>query len=67
MLIAARKNAGHTQAEVAKMLGEHQSFVSRLESGERRVDVIEFIELCDLLRVDASKVIRDLIRVNLED
>jgi transcriptional regulator with XRE-family HTH domain len=37
----ARLEAGLTQADVAKKLGCHQSFVSKCESGERRVDVIE--------------------------
>ena len=37
----ARKDAGLTQREVAKRLGNPQSFVSKCESGERRIDVIE--------------------------
>lgn len=37
----ARKEAGLTQAEVARRLGKPQSFVSKVESGERRVDVVE--------------------------
>ncbi|MDI7155760.1 helix-turn-helix transcriptional regulator [Leptospira santarosai] len=41
-LIAARKNADLTQLEVAKHLGEPQSYISKIESGERRLDVIEF-------------------------
>jgi transcriptional regulator with XRE-family HTH domain len=40
-LKAARLAAGMTQAETAKRLGRPQSFVSKCESGERRVDVIE--------------------------
>jgi transcriptional regulator with XRE-family HTH domain len=45
----ARKKAGLTQAELAKKLGEYQSFVARLESGQRRVDLVEFLELADAL------------------
>jgi len=37
----ARKEAGLTQVEVAARLGKPQSFVSKCESGERRVDVVE--------------------------
>jgi len=37
----ARLDAGLTQEEVARRLGKPQSFVSKCESGERRVDVIE--------------------------
>lgn len=40
-LRAARNQAGLTQAEVAARLGRPQSFVSKCESGERRVDVVE--------------------------
>jgi len=40
-LIAARKEHGMTQANVAEILQKPQSFVSKCESGERRVDIIE--------------------------
>lgn len=40
-LKAARIEAGLTQQEVAERLGKSQSFVSRSEKGERRIDVIE--------------------------
>ena len=40
-LVAARTEAGLTQLEVAETLGKPQSFVSKCESGERRVDAVE--------------------------
>ena len=40
-LVQARKDADLTQAEVAGRLGKPQSFVSKIESGERRVDFVE--------------------------
>lgn len=43
-LVLARKEAGMTQAQAASELDEHQSFVSKSESGERRVDVVELAE-----------------------
>lgn len=49
-LKAARRAAGMTQTEAAKALGKPQSFVSKCESGERRLDVIELDELARLYR-----------------
>ena len=42
LLIEKREAVGLTQTDLASMLGEYQSFVARLESGQRRVDVVEF-------------------------
>ncbi len=44
----ARLEAGLTQVQVAKKLGHHQSYVSKIESGERRVDVIELNKFAKL-------------------
>ncbi len=44
----ARQAAGLTQAEVALRLRRPQSFVSKCESGERRVDVVELVEFARL-------------------
>ena len=44
LLLIARKEAGLTQTDVADLLGKQQSFVSKCESGERRVDVVELNE-----------------------
>jgi transcriptional regulator with XRE-family HTH domain len=44
-LIKARKKAGLTQAAVAARLERPQSFVSKYEGGERRLDVVEFLEV----------------------
>ncbi len=40
----ARLEAGLTQAEAAKRLGRSQSYISKCESGERRVDFVELVE-----------------------
>ena len=48
-LTAKRKAAGMSQSELAKALGEYQSFVARMESGQRRVDVIEYERLAEIL------------------
>lgn len=56
-LIEAREQAGLTQAEVAKRLKRVQSFVSKYELGERRLDVVDFIAVCDCLGVDPAKLL----------
>jgi transcriptional regulator with XRE-family HTH domain len=50
--------ANLTQLDVANRLGRPQSFVSKYESGERRLDVVEFLEVCAAVRVDGVKVLR---------
>jgi transcriptional regulator with XRE-family HTH domain len=55
LLIERRQAAGMTQTQLADRLGEYQSFVARLESGQRRVDVVEFLELAEVLGFDAGK------------
>jgi len=48
----ARRRAGFTQGELAKRLGQTQSFISKCERGERRIDVIELRAFCKALGVD---------------
>lgn len=50
LLRRARKDADLTQAQVARALGMPQSMVSRCESGERRVDVVELMRFARLYR-----------------
>ena len=50
----ARTQAGLTQAQAAAALGKPQSFVSKCESGERRVDVVELEDLADVYRKPVS-------------
>lgn len=44
-LISARQAAGLTQAGLAERLHCHQSLIARIESGERRIDVVELVVL----------------------
>ncbi|HEY0214429.1 MAG TPA: helix-turn-helix transcriptional regulator [Paenirhodobacter sp.] len=60
ILIDARKSAGLTQAQFAEKLRCHQSFVARVESGQRRVDVAELVILCRALGVDPGEVSRQV-------
>lgn len=61
LIIEKRKAAGLTQDDVAEMLEEHQSFVARLESGQRRIDVIEYVTLAQVIGFDAADELRSLI------
>ncbi len=60
MLIAKREAAGFTQSQLAEALGEYQSFVARLESGQRRVDVIELTQIARILGFEAAEVVRTI-------
>lgn len=62
MLVEARQSAGLTQVTLAKKLGRPQSFVSKFERGERRLDVIEFLEVARALSLDPARLITDLDR-----
>ncbi|MGE0633059.1 MAG: helix-turn-helix domain-containing protein [Pseudobdellovibrionaceae bacterium] len=57
-LKAARLAADYTQLEAATALGKHPPFISKIESGERRVDVIELSILCRLYGVKMSHILR---------
>lgn len=57
-LLVADREARLTQGELANFLGKPQSFVCKYERGERRIDVIEFIDIAEALEIDASHAIR---------
>ena len=57
----ARERAGLSQVELAARLKKPQSFVSKYESGERRLDVAEFIQICQAMEVSAPKLLKKLV------
>jgi len=59
-LIARRHEIGMTQTELAKAYGEDQSFISRIERRQRRIDVYEFVRLCRALNVAPGKILDNL-------
>lgn len=52
VLVAARSEAGLTQAELSSKLGKPQPFVSKVERGVRRIDVVEFYAIAKALKAD---------------
>ncbi len=62
LLVAAREKSGLTQAAVSGKLGRPQSYVAKYEGGERRLDVVEFVEVCTVLGIDPTRVIDSLQR-----
>lgn len=60
----AREEAGVTQISLSDQLGKPQSFVSKYENGERRLDVIEFLTICKELEADPHALI-DKIGIDL--
>lgn len=57
MLRIARERAGLRQADVATALQMPQSFVSKYESGERRLDLIELKQVCDALGISLTRFV----------
>lgn len=60
MLIEKRTGAGVTQVELAARLGRPQPFISFVERGERRVDVIEFYAIMKALGADPERAFNEL-------
>ena len=61
-LKALRKTAGLTQRALAEKLGREPSFVARIEQGERRLDVVEFVWVCQALGARPEQAAVELIR-----
>ena len=61
-LVKARKEAGLTQAVLAGRLGRPQSFVSKYEGGERRLDVLEFLEVARAVGFNPARFLAELER-----
>lgn len=69
VLEAARKKTDFTQMELAKLLTKPQSFVSTYEAGQRRIDLLEFAKIAEVLGADpkalATKVFNSLRQARL--
>jgi transcriptional regulator with XRE-family HTH domain len=61
LLKEERKTAGLTQVALAKKLRRPQSYVSKYERGDRRLDVIEFIEVAQVIGFNLHEFLQKLI------
>jgi len=59
-IVRKRKEAGIRQVQLAKKLKRSQTWIARLESGERRIDVIELIELAEVIGFNAPDLVASL-------
>lgn len=60
LLKEIRQKHGITQVELADKLGVPQSFVSKYESGERQLDILELRQICQFIGISFDNFIRQL-------
>ena len=60
MLKDARLERGLRQLDVALALGRPQSYVAKVESGERKVDCIDVVDFCNVVKLDPVKLVKRL-------
>ena len=60
-LVEERKSKQLTQLQLAQRLGVPQSFISKIESGERRIDIVEFILISKAMGIDAVRFVKRLV------
>ena len=58
-LISARKERQILQTDLAERLGKPQSYVSKFERRERRLDIVEFIEVCRAMEANPLTILRN--------
>ena len=60
-LKSKRRGCELTQRRLAEILAVQQSWIAKIELGERRLDVIEYVELCEAMKVDPIEGIRKIL------
>ncbi|MDG4887299.1 helix-turn-helix transcriptional regulator [Mesorhizobium sp. WSM4887] len=59
-LAEQRRSKGLSQAQVAKAFGRHQPFIANIESGQRRVDLVELLELAEIIDLDVLALVKQV-------
>ncbi len=67
LLIKARQLANLTQSELSAKLSRPQSYISKYERGERRLDLIEFLEVAKALKIEPATFINKLLEEKEEN
>ncbi len=62
VLREARTQAGLSQRALAERLAEHHSWVAKVELGERRLDIVEFVRVARALKCDPQRLFRKVTR-----
>lgn len=62
VLTEARKASGLTQTELAKLVGKDQTYISIIERGQRRVDVLEFVALAKAMKADPASLFEQVLK-----
>ncbi len=60
LLAQARERAGFKQSDVAARLGLPASYLSKIENGTRRLDVIELTQIAEAIQTDPADIVREL-------
>lgn len=61
-VVAMRKRTGMTQRDLAAALGREQNYIARIEQGQRRVDLVEWVQICRALGEDPEAEIAALVK-----
>lgn len=64
LFIQRRKTLGLSQRELAERMGIIYSAIGKIETGDRRLDVIEFIQYCQVLEISPHEVIDEILQLS---
>lgn len=62
VLVQARQKSGLTQAQLANRIQKDQTFISIIERGQRRVDVLEFVALAVAMEADPARLFAEVLK-----
>ena len=60
LIVEKRKESGLSQADLARAIERYQSVVAAIESGGRRLDVVEFLDLAETIGFDPHKILDEV-------